>query len=205
MIKYFKAIKRVIGIMRHYYIKPLVCRFGRIGANSEVGIPADLKGPQNIFVGNNSRIGPRSAILSVGKGLFICGNNCEIAENVSIIASNHKQPVGAIHIGDNGNNEYKNVVLEDDVWVGMNSTLLPGTYLSRGCIVGACSVCSGHYPPYAVIAGNPAKIIKFKYSVENILKHEHKLYAESDRLSVDRLRQIFSEYPSAAQRKPYVE
>ena len=52
------------------------------------------------------------------------------------------------------------VVIEDNVWIGFGAVVLPGTRLGRGAIVGCKSVVSGDVPPYAVVAGNPARVIR---------------------------------------------
>lgn len=55
----------------------------------------------------------------------------------------------------------KPVVIEANVWVGFEAVIMPGVRLGRGCIVGCKTVVEHDVPPYAVIAGNPAKIIKY--------------------------------------------
>lgn len=53
------------------------------------------------------------------------------------------------------------VVLEDNCWVGFDAVVLPGVRLGRGSVVGCKTVVAGNVPPYAVVAGNPAKIVKY--------------------------------------------
>lgn len=53
------------------------------------------------------------------------------------------------------------VILEDNVWVGFDAVILPGVVLGRGSIVGSKTVVAENVPPYAVVAGNPARIIKY--------------------------------------------
>lgn len=53
------------------------------------------------------------------------------------------------------------VTLEDNVWVGFDSVVLPGVRLGRGCIVGCKVVVDTDVPPYAVVAGNPARIVRY--------------------------------------------
>ena len=77
----------------------------------------------------------------------------------------------------------KDVIVEEDIWIGTNVTLLAGTHIGRGCIVGACSLLNKEYPPYAVLAGSPAKIIAVKFSIEQILEHEKALYEENERFT----------------------
>lgn len=201
----FIAIKHAIGLLCHYYIKPQIADYGKLGINAVVGIPADLKNPKNVFLGDYSRIGRRSTIITVKKGRFIVGNNTGISEGLLVIASNHKQRIGKYRCANDDDNEYKNVTVGDDVWIGANVTLLAGTVINRGSIVGASSVCSKEYPPYAVIAGNPAKVIKFKMSIDGIIKHEQMLYPEDERYSKDELIKIFENNADASRRPPYLD
>jgi virginiamycin A acetyltransferase len=54
----------------------------------------------------------------------------------------------------------KEVVIEDDVWLGYNVTVLPGVTIGQGSVIGAGSVVTSDIPPYTVAVGNPAKVIK---------------------------------------------
>ena len=73
-------------------------------------------------------------------------------------------------------NDIEDVIIDEDCCVGANVILLSGTHLKRGCIVGAGAVVNKEYPPYSVVAGVPAKIIASKFTLEQIIKHEQKLY-----------------------------
>jgi acetyltransferase-like isoleucine patch superfamily enzyme len=53
------------------------------------------------------------------------------------------------------------VIIEDNVWVGFDAVVLPGTRLGRGCVIGCKTVVSGNIPPYVVVVGNPPEIVKF--------------------------------------------
>lgn len=53
------------------------------------------------------------------------------------------------------------VLIEENVWVGFKAVILPGVTLGRGCVVGSNSVVSENVPPYAVVVGNPARILKY--------------------------------------------
>jgi len=55
----------------------------------------------------------------------------------------------------------KPVVIEDNVWVGFDAVIMPGVRLGRGCVVGCKTVIIEDVPPYAVIVGDPARIVKF--------------------------------------------
>ncbi len=186
----FKRLRNALSIFRHYYISPNPSKLGYFGRNAALGIPADLKKPENIFLYDNARIGRRSTILTMGNSKFIMRRGCLTAEGLVVITSNHRQKIGQFLSGGNEDNEYGDVIVEEDVWIGMNVTLLPGVTIGRGAIIGASSVVTKSIPPYAIAVGNPAKVIKFKWPIEDIIKHEEALYNETERLSLEELLSI---------------
>ena len=126
--------------------------------------------------------------MTMGNSRFVMKRGCLTAEGLVVVTSNHRQHIGQFLSGGNEDNEYKDVIVEEDVWIGINVTLLSGTHIGRGAIIGACSVVTKEIPPYAVAVGNPARVIKFKWSIEEIIKHEKTLYPESERFSVEELK-----------------
>lgn len=60
------------------------------------------------------------------------------------------------------------IEIGEDVWVGSNSTILSGVKIGRGSIIGAGSVVTKDVPKYAIVAGNPAKVIKYRFDDEII-------------------------------------
>lgn len=84
----------------------------------------------------------------------------------------------------------KDVVVEEDVWIGCNVTLLSGVTIGRGTTVAAGAVVSKSMPPYCVCGGIPAKFIKFYWTIDQILEHEEKLYPERERYTRMQLEKI---------------
>ena len=175
--------KKAFGIFYHYYVKPDPAKLGHFGKNAALGIPADLKNPRNIYLYDFARIGPRSTIMTMGNGRFVMKRGCLTAEGLVVVTSNHHQRIGKFLSGGNDDNVYKDIIVEEDVWIGINVTLLSGAHIGRGAIIGACSVVTKAIPPYAVAVGNPAKVIKFKWSIDDIMEHERFLYPENERFS----------------------
>ena len=68
---------------------------------------------------------------------------------------------------------YKDVTIDDFVWLGSRVTILPGTKIGEGAIIQAGSVVHGEIPPYAIAGGNPAKVFKYRD-----IEHFKKLKAE---------------------------
>lgn len=93
--------------------------------------------------------------ITIGKNVFI-GGNCKIMDSDwhSLEASkriNQKEE----------DIKKAPIIIGDDCFIGGNSIILKGTKLGRNCVVGAGSVVHGDYPDNSIIAGNPAKIIKY--------------------------------------------
>lgn len=62
------------------------------------------------------------------------------------------------------------VVIGNDVWVGRQATILSGVTIGDGAVVGTCSVVTKDVPPYAIVAGNPAKLVRYRFSDEEIAR-----------------------------------
>ena len=88
----------------------------------------------------------------------------------------------------------KDVVVEEDVWIGCNVTLLAGVTIGRGSTVAAGAVVSKSMPPYCICGGVPAKFIKFYWTIDQILEHEAKLYSEEERYTREQLENIYKQY-----------
>ena len=67
------------------------------------------------------------------------------------------------------------VVIEDDVWCGANVTILKGVTIGHGSVVAAGAVVTKSFPPYSIIGGIPAKLLKMRFTEEEIKEHERML------------------------------
>jgi len=73
------------------------------------------------------------------------------------------------------------IIVEDDVWIGARSLILSGVTIGKGAIVAAGSVITKNVPPYSIVGGNPAKIIRFRFE-DNIIKELLEIdYSKIDR------------------------
>jgi acetyltransferase-like isoleucine patch superfamily enzyme len=72
------------------------------------------------------------------------------------------------------------IVIEDDVWIGMGSMILSGVKIGKGAVVAAGSIVTKDIPPYAIVGGNPAKIIRYRFEPDLIQKLESFDYSKLD-------------------------
>lgn len=141
-----------------------------IGDNNKIH-GATLLG--KIKIGNYSSLwGPNLDIYSNQKAGVEIGNFCSIARNVSFQSFNHnfKKPtsyfIGQNFFKEKWENEkvYKgDIVLKNDIWIGAHSVILSGVAIENGAVVAANSVVTKDVPPFAIVAGNPAKIIGYRF------------------------------------------
>ena len=171
--------------------------FGYIADDVVLSPPFVVSNPRNLYIGNNVGIGGNAHLSCLNAKCIIKGN-VAIAHGLSVHTGNHAHIKG-MFITDiteaNKPEGYDNdVIVEKDVWVGCNVTLLSGVTVGRGCTIAAGAVVAKSTPPYAVIGGVPAKFIKFKWTIDEILEHEAALYPEEERFSREELEKIFEQY-----------
>lgn len=184
--------------IKQYRIKKVYRKLAYIGKESCLDLPINIYGnPKHIHIGEHSTIFGYFKFISV-KGHLYVGNNVIVAQGLTVVTDNHVRNVGTLirDISDTEKNvKSQNVIIEDDVWLGTNVTLLSGVTIGRGAFVGADTVIRKSIPPYSVVIGNPQMIIGFNLSPSEIIEHEQSLYSEEKRLPIDLLEKNFSCYP----------
>jgi len=123
-----------------------------------------------IIIGNYSYVGAGSRIHS-GEQVII-GNNVLISHNVNIADTNShelchlERSAGFKNLITFGHSQYKGnvrsapIYIEDYAWIGFNAVLLKGVHIGEGAIVAPASVVTHDVPPFTLVAGNPAKVIR---------------------------------------------
>lgn len=138
----------------------------------------DFKGLGNMTIGNNVSI-PRGATFYSTEARLIIRDNVIFGPRPTIITGDHRIDVIGVPIISSHEKLPENdadVIIEEDVWIGANVVILKGVTIGRGSVVAAGAVVNKPCPPYSIIGGVPAKVLKFRFSVEEILKHEELLY-----------------------------
>ena len=140
---------------------------------------------RNVTIGNDVYIGPHALFLCTESQIFI-GNKVLFGPHVTIIGGDHRiTDVGRFiyDVLDKHPEDDQDVHIEDDVWIGTNTTLLKGVTVGRGAVVAAGALVTKDVPPYAIVGGVPAKVLKYRFTPEQIQGHERQLYAEDKRLT----------------------
>jgi maltose O-acetyltransferase len=88
------------------------------------------------------------------------GDTVMIAPRVMILISGHNTERTDVPMMDQGPRHYPQTIIEDDVWIGAQAIILPGVRIGRGAIIAAGAVVTKDVEPYAVVGGNPARVIK---------------------------------------------
>ncbi|TLM69758.1 MAG: acyltransferase [Actinobacteria bacterium] len=153
--------------------------FKKHGANF-IFDPYGIYSYSRIEVGDNVYIGP-GAQLMASNSLIKIGDNVMFGPSVSIVAGDHNTSVVGkfmISVKEKRDVDDLPVFIEDDVWLGARTTILKGVTVGRGSIVAAGAVVTRDVPRYSIVGGVPARVIKARWSKEEIFEHEKHLYGE---------------------------
>lgn len=137
--------------VRNYFFEPINKKFLRPRIWKRLGCK----------VGKNVHIG-HSVVPDFGNANRIhIGDNVVISNGVNILC--HKRDTSVYHKGDMATKlpfKYEDVVIEDNVQIGLNCTIMPGVTIGKGSIIGSCSLVTKSIPAWSIAVGSPAKVIK---------------------------------------------
>lgn len=151
--------------------------------------PSGVYTYHTISVGDDVSLGYRPILLAAESKIRM-GNKIMFGPEVVILAGDHNTSVVGQFMCDvkiKRPEDDRDVVIEDDVWVGARAVILKGVTIGRGSIVAAGAVVTKSVPPYSVVAGVPARVVKRRWDVDTILRHEDRLYAPEKRLTRETL------------------
>lgn len=170
-------------------------KFGYCGENVTLNPPLTLSNPKNIFLYGDNKLD--NAVVLATNAKFIMKEHSAAAQGLKVATGGHAMIIGRnyreVTEAEKPKGLDKDVVVEENVWIGMNVILLAGIVVGRGSTVAAGSVVTKSLPPYCIAGGVPAKPIKFKWTIDEILEHERILYPENERYTREELEKIFSE------------
>ena len=177
-------MKRALNFFRLFYLKNIKWRKYQIGINFHIGRGVNFWAKNNIKIGDNFYLGRNSQIecdVVIGDNV-ICGNNVAF---VGKYDHNFKEIGFSTRLSSQIRNKDYNwkgldskTIVEDDVWIGYGAVIMSGVKIGRGSIIAAGSVVAKNVLPYCIVGGNPAKKIAVRFTSEEIILHELKLYGK---------------------------
>jgi virginiamycin A acetyltransferase len=172
----------------------------KAGENCKFTGGITIKAGSHINIGRYTSIsGPNTDIVNRINPISI-GSFCSIARNVSIQEFNHnyynfttyfiEQNMLGI-LNDCERISQGPIIIGNDVWIGAQCVILSGAEIGDGAVIAANSVVSGKIPPYAIVGGSPAKLIKYRFNPQKIKR----LLASNwfDNITKDNYNQYLSE------------
>lgn len=193
-------------IIKNIVVK-ILDKFRRIGyknvhSSCHLGRNIRVFCKDNLVMLEHSNINANAVIMNT-RAKFVMGKYSGAAMNLFVATGNHMSVPGmnkrevtdAVKDKLDVDHEYdKDVIVDEDVWIGANVMLLSGVHIGRGAIVGAGSVVRKNIPPYAIVSGNPAVVVSYRFKLDEIIYHEEKLYPEEDRLSINEIEKDYYEF-----------
>jgi acetyltransferase-like isoleucine patch superfamily enzyme len=126
---------KIISVGKHTYGSLEIHTWGEAEQRLEIGSYVSIAGGVKFILGGNHRMNTFSTFPFKAK---FCG------ERVDSLSKGK-------------------IVIEDDVWIGTDALILSGTHIGKGAVIGARAVVSGKIPAYAMVVGNPGRIIKYRF------------------------------------------
>lgn len=164
-----RKTKVLISKIFYYFSKNII-----LGKESYIGFGSKILGTR---ISINDYTGVENLYVVGGQPVSI-GKYCALAGYLTIITSNHI--LNKPNIQSRLQNEFFNdsmddqskgpVIIGNNVWIGLNVIILPGVKIGDGAVIGAGSVVTKSIEPFGIAVGNPAKLIKKRFSEKNILK-----------------------------------
>jgi acetyltransferase-like isoleucine patch superfamily enzyme len=149
-----------------------------------------------IHIGDHVAISPRPVFWASESRITI-GNFVMFGPSVTIMGGDHnisQLGLRMIEVKEKRPDDDQAVVIEDDTWVGTNAVILKGVRVCRGAVVGAGAVVTRDVPAYSVVGGVPARVLRFRWSVDEVIDHESVLYAPGQRLARGELEEVQSRF-----------
>ncbi|KXJ49439.1 MAG: hypothetical protein AXW17_02285 [Colwellia sp. Phe_37] len=133
-------------------------RLAHSGVNTVFDLDVKIFNPTNVSIGRKCNINSGVIIQSCEGAKIIIKDNVTLSYNCMLLTGGlvlDNKLANKAHLS-------KDILINDDVWIGANSIILPGISLGKGCVIAAGSVVTKNVDDNVIVAGNPAKFIKAK-------------------------------------------
>lgn len=137
---------------------------------------AKFRGDFKLSIGEDTFVG-HDVLIAGGDCHISIGNNCDIGPRVTVVAGSHEVDMSGPHSAGTGCS--KDIIIEDGVWVGANSTVLGGVRIGEKSVIAAGSVVTQDIPHYVIAAGVPCRPVKRWNSVSRqweVIAKRHEVF-----------------------------
>lgn len=160
-------------------VRSMLKTFGSSGKNISIMQGFYVRGNDNVHLGDNISIGPKGTFMCTEAEIRI-GNNVMFGPNVTLISGDHRTDLVGKYMNEVSEDEKlpdndKPIVIMGDNWIGANVTILKGVVVGEGAVVAAGAVVLSDVPPYTIVGGVPAKILKARFSQKEVLIHKERI------------------------------
>ena len=182
----YKTRLRGKNFLRRIFVEPIIRKsFGECGKNVHIFGRCSFSGIENMHVGNNVIFSSNSKILTT-RAKVIVGDYVMLGQNLTLVTGDHRTDILGKYMMEIKDSEKlpendADVVIEDDVWAGTNVTILKGVTIGRGSIIASGAVVTKSIPPYSIVGGVPAKVLKSRFTEQEIEQHERMLRDRADK------------------------
>lgn len=161
----------VIGYIKHYIdLFRAHYKWRKRNPHNFTVLVKELFDFNRVIVGNGT-YGELYVLDDAKTSKLVIGNYCSIAkEVVFILGSDHRldtlstYPFKVMYMGEKREAISKgDIIIDDDVWIGQRATILSGIHIGQGAVIAAGAVVTKDVEPYAIVGGNPAKVIKYRF------------------------------------------
>lgn len=167
----FKVGELVPKAWNRYVVSPLNClTFARCGENVRIGRNFRIVGREHLHADDYVSIGEDCRFLCARADIVI-HDHVMFGPGVTVVTGNHRIDLPGKYMIDITDAEKRDeddqpVVFEGDNWIGANVIVLKGVTIGRGAVVAAGAVVTKSIPEYAIVGGNPARVIKNRFALE---------------------------------------
>ncbi len=189
-------------LIKNIIFRLIASRYPNVHPTARVSTKITVKNRNNLVLEECTNIDGGAYIMN-SRARFVMKHHSGAAIGLLVVTGDHMSIPGKFFKDitnadkdrlDTAGEYDKDVIVEEDVWIGSHVTLLKGAHIGRGAIIGSGAVVRTPIPPYALVIGNPAKIVGFRFSPDEVILHEANLYSTNEQLSHSLLEKNYEKF-----------